>query len=154
MKPTRGYKKEELYDQVLSQLQSRKEVVLESIRRVEEGLNSESKSSAGDKHETGRAMLQLEREKLGRQLKLIETDEKTVSRISINESSSVIKLGSLVSTSQLNYFLSVAIGAISMNNETIYAISMSSPIGQELVSKKVGDLIQFRDQQIKVLNVE
>ena len=37
-----------------------------------EALASESKNSAGDKHETGRAMLQLEREKLGEQIKKTE----------------------------------------------------------------------------------
>ena len=43
-------------------------------RRLEllEALESESKNSAGDNHETGRSMLQLDREKLGEQIKKTE----------------------------------------------------------------------------------
>ena len=44
------------------------EVYKKGILDAQNGLQSESKSSAGDKHETGRAMLQLEAEKLGKQL--------------------------------------------------------------------------------------
>ena len=42
------------------------------INEVYESSNSESKSSAGDKHETTKAMMQLELEKLGTQLKEAE----------------------------------------------------------------------------------
>ena len=42
------------------------------INEVSEASNSENKSSAGDKHETSKAMMQLEIEKLGTQLKEAE----------------------------------------------------------------------------------
>lgn len=46
-----------------------KRLLLEEQKKVLQGaLMSESKSSAGDKHETGRAMVQLDREKLGNQI--------------------------------------------------------------------------------------
>ena len=37
------------------------------MKEIKEALFEEIKSSVGDKHETGRAMLQLEREKVGNQ---------------------------------------------------------------------------------------
>ena len=43
-----------------------------TMQSNQEALDSESKSSAGDKHETGRAMLQLEMEKAGQQLQEVE----------------------------------------------------------------------------------
>ena len=43
-------------------------------KELYQSLNSEEKSSAGDKHETGRAMIQLEIEKLGNQIKKIEKE--------------------------------------------------------------------------------
>ena len=45
------------------------------IQEVNHALLSETKSTAGDKHETGRAMVQLEREKLGSQLAELEKME-------------------------------------------------------------------------------
>src|SRR5690606_33579318 len=77
------------------------------IKSLEESLNSETKSSAGDKHETGRAMVQLEREKSGRQLFEAEKLEELISKVSIENPSKVIKLGSLVTTSQVNYFIAI-----------------------------------------------
>ena len=52
-----------------------------NIKGIQEALTSETKSSAGDKHETGRAMLQLEREKLGRQLAEAEKMKQTLLKV-------------------------------------------------------------------------
>ena len=61
--------KKSLFQHCLDHLN--KNLVLYEKRKLEilAALESESKSSAGDKHETGRAMVQLEREKLGEQIK-------------------------------------------------------------------------------------
>ena len=42
--------------------------IIAALKDAQEGANNETKSSAGDKHETGRAMAQLETEKLNTQL--------------------------------------------------------------------------------------
>ena len=57
--------KEQLYEFCRAYIDGRTIRINESIKSIQESLSSETKSSAGDKHETGRAMLQLEREKLG-----------------------------------------------------------------------------------------
>ena len=58
----------ELYNKCLAFTQDRLNTINKTIQELQESLTSETKSSAGDKHETGRAMLQLEREKAGQQL--------------------------------------------------------------------------------------
>ena len=65
-----------LYNHCIKQLTQSLEGL--EIRKAEIllALESESKSSAGDKHETGRAMIQLEREKLGEQIKKAEKIER------------------------------------------------------------------------------
>ena len=60
--------KKDLYLFCQAYISNRKARIEARIAAVSEALEAESKSSAGDKHETGRAMLQLEREKLGHQL--------------------------------------------------------------------------------------
>ena len=60
--------KKELYNQCSDFIEHRLLAIKSTINDIQESLDSETKSSAGDKHETGRAMLQLDREKLGQQL--------------------------------------------------------------------------------------
>ena len=51
---------------------TRNEKILKTIKDIEYSLKEESKSTSGDKHHTGRAMLQIDREHVGYQLKEIE----------------------------------------------------------------------------------
>ncbi|MFD1615778.1 hypothetical protein [Gelatiniphilus marinus] len=49
--------KEELFSQCVVFVNSRFQTIKNTISEIQESLTSETKSSAGDKHETGRAML-------------------------------------------------------------------------------------------------
>lgn len=124
-----------------------------AILQVQSSLASESKSTAGDKHETGRAMLQLEREKLGGQLQQLEILEQTLIKIKPTTSSKKIVLGSYVKTEHLNYYLSVSLGEIKIASTSVYAISVHSPIGQLLLGKMVGDSISFNGKTTEILEV-
>lgn len=143
--------KEQLYEACKKFLHGRLDTVIERIANIQESLQSETKSSAGDKHETGRAMLQLEREKAGNQLADIEKQQELFSRVTIDTPSEVARLGSIVTTDKGNYFLAISVGVIIINTKTYYAISPSSPIGKVLLGKKNGDSFTFNriTQQIK-----
>ena len=60
--------KESLFQQCEDFVNTRLQTIQIIISSHQKALSSETKSSAGDKHETGRAMLQLEMEKAGQQL--------------------------------------------------------------------------------------
>ena len=77
------------------------------INEVKESSNSESKSSAGDKHETSKAMMQLEIEKLGTQLKEAELKLLEFDKINFNMNFQCIEQGSLVETNR-GYFYTFA----------------------------------------------
>ena len=64
--------KQDLCHQCQAFIDNRLRTIQKTINEIQESLTSETKSSAGDKHETGRAMLQLEREKAGNQLAEIQ----------------------------------------------------------------------------------
>ena len=145
--------KEELYKACEIFINTRLKVVQNTIANIQESLESESKSSAGDKHETGRAMLQLEREKAGKQLAEIQKTKEALVKIDINKSSKTICLGSVVYTTQANYYLAIRAGTLNIEGRSFFAISPSTPIGQLLMSKTVGDKIIFRDLSFKVVEV-
>ena len=145
--------KEKLYNQCQDALKHRLEVIKNTISDIQGSLQSETKSTAGDKHETGRAMLQLEREKAGNQLAELQKQIEILHKINADVSHSKVALGSIVKTSGSNYFISVSVGELKVGNEIFYAISLSTPIGQLLVSKTAGDNIQFRAQKFTITEV-
>lgn len=116
-------------------------------------LESETKSSAGDKHETGRAMLQLEMEKASLQLESANKMKETLAKINFHSISDISRLGSLVITSLGNYFLAISVGKVEISKKVYYAVSMSSPIGKHLLGTKVGDEIHFNEKLIIIKKV-
>ncbi|WP_046755211.1 3-oxoacyl-ACP synthase [Kordia jejudonensis] len=142
--------KEELYNECLAIVNERQANIQRNFSSIQEAMLSETKSSAGDKHETGRAMLQLEREKLGNQLAEIQKVKEILFKI--DQTAQVFQgcLGSVVYTSQANYFISVSVGEIMVHNEKFYAIATNTPIGKLLLGKKVGDTITFRNQSFVI----
>lgn len=147
------YVKEELYNHCLEFVNNRFLTIKNTINEIQESLLLETKSSAGDKHETGRAMLQLEREKAGHQLAEIQKTKEILSKINIVKANEYIGLGSLIHTSQSHYFIAISAGQFKISNEYYYAISPNTPIGQLLLGKSVGDLIEFRNQNFKIIEV-
>jgi len=117
-------------------------------------LEQESKSSAGDKHETGRAMLHLEMEKASQQLGVAKQMNELLDKIQLNSVSKKIKLGSLITTDQGIYFLSISAGEISLGDKLYYAISPSSPIGSLLLGKEKGEKILLNSKVITVLSID
>ncbi|MFD1292921.1 3-oxoacyl-ACP synthase [Lutibacter holmesii] len=122
--------------------------ISKSIASNKNDLFSETKSSAGDKHETGRAMIQLEMEKAGQQLAEVSFMQTVLSKIVVTKVSNIVCLGSLVKTTKGNYFLAVSVGQIKVENHTYFAVSAQSPIGKQLLGKKVGAIIEFNKAEV------
>lgn len=135
--------KELLYNQCAALLNKKRVQIESRISLLQASLTSESKSTAGDKHETGRAMIQLEREKLGNQLKQLEQQEAVLNKIQIAKVSELVVLGSYVETDVMSYYLSISLGKIELEGKEVYAISSQSPIGTLLLGKKGGESIVF-----------
>ena len=145
--------KQQLYNQCLEFVDNRLQTIENTIQEIQISLTSETKSSAGDKHETGRAMLQLEREKAGNQLAEIQKTKELLSKVNISNTFKTIGLGSVVYTSKSNYYIAISAGELKVNNDIFYAISSNTPIGQLLMGKNVGDIIKFREQEFKIKTV-
>ncbi|MBP0905281.1 3-oxoacyl-ACP synthase [Mariniflexile gromovii] len=142
-----------LYKQCVDFVESRFDIIQNTITEIQESLTSETKSSAGDKHETGRAMLQLEREKAGNQLAEIQKIKENLSKINSSNTTEFIGLGSVVYTNKSNYFIAISAGELKVESELFYAISPNTPVGQLLIGKTVGEEVVFREQPFKIEKV-
>lgn len=109
---------------------------------VQSASNQETKSTAGDKHDTARAQTQIEVERLGNQLLILENMLQDLRKIS-TEPSKNITLGSFVFTTFGNFYLSVSLGKISENNIDFFAISKQAPLGKILLGKSVNDSVNM-----------
>lgn len=146
--------KQQIYNHCLETVNQRLLVCEQSLATIQESLASETKSSAGDKHETGRAMIQLDREQLGTQLAAIEIDKAMLLKVNPELNFESVRLGSLVKTSEHSYFIGISAGKITIDRKDYYSISLGSPIGQLLTGKGVGDKLDFRGKEIVVLEIE
>ncbi len=107
-----------------------------SIADVQFSANQETKSSAGDKYETGRAMAQLEIQKLTKQLADKENMLRILSMIDPGKVSKKVELGCLVQTDSACYFISVSLGKVALDGTEWFCISPASPIGLRLMGLK------------------
>lgn len=134
-----------------AQLQLRLSLLQEGINTSREAANNDTKSSAGDKYETTRAMMQIEEEKLVGQIAELQKQSALLYQASHTKSSATTGLGSLVQTTSGTYFLAVGLGQIKVNDRTVFAVSLASPVGQILLGKKVGDDVVLQQKPNTVL---
>lgn len=145
--------KEALFRQCEAFANKRLQTVEAVISSNQLALQSETKSSAGDKHETGRAMLQLEMEKAGQQLAGIMHMKEILAKVDLLRTSKNVRLGSIIFTEKVNYFLSISAGQLFVSDKTYFAVSVSSPIGKLLLGKQENDAISFNGMLYKVQKI-
>lgn len=127
--------------------------ILSQIKELEIALSSETKSSAGDKHETGRAMIQLEREKLGRQLSELEKTQQLLSKVPKNRNSQLVGLGNLITTDSFTYYIAISAGEYKNSTNSVYCISAATPIGKLIYGKVIGDTFHFNGTTSTILTI-
>ena len=124
-----------------------------AIESTTESKNTATKSTAGDKHETGRAMMERELALSNSQLQKALIQKNELSKISLEMTFSNVKPGALVITSQGNYFISIGLGRVNVNGNECYAISGGSPIGLVLMGSKKGQNINFQGRNIEIIAI-
>jgi transcription elongation GreA/GreB family factor len=118
-----------------------------------EGKSNDAKSSAGDKHEVGVAMVQLEQEKLGKQVQIIEEQLTLLSRMDPAKEHLKISLGSLVRCENQWYYFSIGHGLLTVENQSIFCLNPQAPLGKEMLGKAAGDLVSFQGRKMVIQSI-
>ena len=126
----------------------------QTLADLKESGTNETKSTAGDKHETALAMLQIEQANSRAQLQ--DALELRTALININTEIKSTKVlpGSFVKTSKGNFYISVALGKLIINGETVMAISPQSPLGAKLIGRSIGDTVTVNAIDFVIVGVE
>ena len=143
----------ELYLQINYQLELMINETKVSLKSAIESRDNDTKSSAGDKHETARAMVQIEIDKSEDQLKKIVELQNELLSLNLEKQYKKIEKGCLVVTNTEMFFISIGLGKILFNESIYYAISLVSPIGALLKDKVVGDKVQFNGKELLVKGI-
>lgn len=142
-----------LYQKCLDFVEQRIQHAQEAFDAATDAANNESKSTVGDKHETARAMAQLEQEKATKQINQAKEMQVALSKIDVAKTSERVVLGSLVITDKLTFFIAIAVGKVEVEGTSVFVISPASPIGQKLLGLSIGDTLEFNGQTYQIKQV-
>ena len=126
----------------------------QTLADLKESGSNETKSTAGDKHETALAMLQIEQANTRAQLN--DALEQRSALIIINPDIITKKVlpGSYVKTNKGNFYISVALGKLVIDGETVMAISPQSPLGAKLMGSCVNESVTINAHTYLVESIE
>lgn len=124
-----------------------------AIADARSAVHNETKSSAGDKYETGREMLQQEIEL---HMTRITELRKSIAALDLLEHSynKYVGPGGLITTSIGTFYMSVGIGKLSLHGMEYHTLTAFSPLGKLLLGKTAGETVLMNGKQIQILSVE
>lgn len=146
--------KKELHKVCLEYVDERINSAQQAINAARESANDDTKSSAGDKYETGREMMQQEIDRNRRQLEETQKLRLLLEQIDPLKITDTVQNGSLVSTNYGKFYISISRGQILLEGSNYFAISAVSPIGIKLMKQKAGAEFDFNGKIFKIENIQ
>jgi transcription elongation GreA/GreB family factor len=124
-----------------------------ALAAVVNSRNNETKSTAGDKYETGRAMAQQEQARLQQQLNEAKQQLQQVEAITVHQRKASAAFGSLIATKNNVFLLAFAFGKLSIDGSEVFVLSPSSPLGRQFLGKEAGDYVTFRNTSYHITSL-
>jgi len=144
-------KKEDILN-VLKDKISEKILTFENLIAETRSSSNDTKSSMGDKYETGREMLQQEINNLQGQLNEIVKQRDFLKNLTVKPSLKVEK-GALVKTDRGLFYISVSLSNIVVDGSNIFCISPGSPLAKALEGKTQSEIISLNNVRHKILEI-
>lgn len=137
--------KEKVYSHYLKTINDKIQLLQYTLSDLKESGSNETKSTAGDKHETALAMLQIEQENKRTQLSDALTQKAALKKTNPIVAALRIISGSLVKTNRGFFFISIALGKAFIDGISVIAISPQSPLGMQLMGLSTGDVTEINN---------
>ncbi|MCE7039981.1 transcription elongation factor [Dyadobacter sp. CY312] len=145
--------KQSLVTYVKGLLEEKMQVAWEAMEAAQASANDQGKSSMGDKYETSRSMGQLDRNMHAKQYEQFRIERTVIERIGNSGVPERGAVGSLIRTTAGWFFISVSLGLLKFEDETIIAVSSSSPVGLSLLGKNEKDKFRFQNKEHTILQL-
>ena len=125
-----------------------------AMQAAQESSSSETKSSAGDKYETGREMANAERDRNAAHMQQAQQLQAELGRISPDAVCDTVRLGALVTTSMGRFYISISAGQLAVDGgPDVFAVSAAAPVAVALKGLRAGEEAVFNGQTVRVLEV-
>jgi hypothetical protein len=134
-------------------LRQRISTATQAMQQAQESANSDEKSSAGDKHETGRAMGQIDRDMNARQLEEAKRELEIIHTISTEAIHQKAGIGSVVECADFTFFISLGLGTTSVDEKKIIFLSPAAPIAKLISGKANGEKFSMNGKVTVIKNI-
>ncbi|MFD1255173.1 3-oxoacyl-ACP synthase [Mucilaginibacter terrae] len=145
--------KKQLHALCIAYVNDRMNAAQFAINEAQQATNDDTKSSAGDKYETGREMMQQETNRNLTQLNEANKLIVALNQISTAGQAGAAEAGSVVITNNGKFYLSISAGTLTLHNETYFAISPGSPIGLKMKGCRPGEEFSLNGKVYKVEDI-
>ncbi|RXK52361.1 hypothetical protein [Aquirufa rosea] len=145
--------KKQLLEEIQLRIEQNIQEAQVAYEQAKESRDSDTKSSAGDKYETGREMMQREMDKCSAVIDQNKHSLQIILKLPSNRSYLQVDKGALIETNMGIYYMLIGLGKMILEQKEYFIISPESPIGELFWAKKVGDKIVLRDQKIQILGI-
>ena len=145
--------KDKVLNEITVSLRDKILIIENELNILSDEKNNITKSSAGDKFETSRSTMQIEYDKLNNQLIQKKNQLKKIELLDTKKKYKSVNYGSLVITNTNKYLISIGLGQYIIYEHSVFAISLSSPIGRILLDKKKGDSFIFNNNAEKIIDI-
>lgn len=146
--------KAQIHQACLQQIEARILNLEKRLETIAESKANETKSSVGDKYETGRAMLQIDEDKILSQLQFNRFTQGQLEQIKLNEKTDRVQNGSLVQTGKGLYFVGIGLGKVKVGSTLCYCVSLQSPVGKALIGQKLGAEIAINQVRMTIQGID
>ena len=134
-------------------VQQRMDNARQAIAAAEQSAGEDTKSSAGDKYETAREMMQQDIDLHNAHIAELQKLRAALGLVSPAHESDTVQPGSLVRSSQGNYYIAISVGKLSSDGDVWYALSPASPLGARLMGLNAGDSFALNGKQFVLTQV-
>ncbi|MBS1594672.1 MAG: 3-oxoacyl-ACP synthase [Bacteroidetes bacterium] len=132
----------------LALIQQRIDTATAAMEQAQESANSEDKSSAGDKYETGRAMSHIERDNYAYQLSVAIDDRNQFLGIDCEKQYDKAENGAIISGGDVLYFIATGLGVMTFEGLKVVALSPKAPLSGLLRGKSKGDTVTLNGKAL------
>ena len=145
--------KQKIYNHYLQIIHEKVHLLQQVLAGLKESGSNETKSTAGDKHETALAMLQIEQANTRGQLQEALLQQVSFQKISPAATSVTVIKGSLIKTNRGYLYMSIALGKTKIDKQDIIALSPQSPLGMKLMGLTAGDVAELNGNRFIIETV-
>ena len=146
--------KQKIYDHFLQIVNEKVQLLQQVLADLKESGANETNSTAGNKHETALAMLQIEQANVRGQLKEAQDQKAALEKINPALTTDIIVNGSLVKTDRGHLFVSTALGKAVIDGISVIALSQQSPLGKQLMGLAKGGTVEVNSNHYVIESIE